>query len=580
MTELAPLNPLNTQGIKVVKYNEPRLDIQPERVYNAKMGGASYVNQSLAANSKSDQQITWSIVTPSTTVGVDRQIFIDLEFLTRSTDAAQQGVTPTGFGDKNLDMTGTGYRQFPIHSIIQTCNLRINGQSFSWEPSKQVHELLRYGNTYNERNLWIGASPHQPDSAAVTPFNPAGSRNPYSVYMDSNMEDSRNMRYWSTIVSDVAGNASFSSRFVEPMMLSPLNFGENETQCMFGVQNIEITLNLNDLKNIFCGGINNAGAQSGNFIFNAAAGPVVSTSTVTIVNAYVHVSYVTPQYDQKIPSLLHYPLYQTLKHEQNITPALAANTSSDPIPLNNLQLTQIPKRIYIYAKKTTPTPTDTDWTARITKLSILFDNTAGRLSTLDEFDIWRMCVRNGLQKTFLDWKSFTGSVLCLEFGTDIVMSPLLCSGVRGNFSWQPTITFFNQSANAELFTVYTIVVNEGVMSIDNSTVSYSVGALTQELLEQAPWTKAGMRMVSTNMYGSGFWKDFGTGFKKGFGSVMKIGQQVASLIGLIPDPRAQAVSQALGAVGSIGSKLAGQGRSTGGRKGGKVMRTASLAGRY
>lgn len=573
MTELAPLNPLNTQGIKVVKYNEPRLDIQPERVYNAKMGGASYVNQSLNANSYSDQQITWSVVTPSTLVGVDRQIFLDLEFLVRSTDAV-------GFGDANLDMVGTGYRQFPIHSIVQTCNLRINGQSFSWEPSKQVHELLRYGNTYNERNLWLGASPHQPDTAAITPFANPGSRNPYANYMDANMEDSRNMRYWSTITSAVAGNFAFTTRFVEPMMLSPLNFGENETQCMFGVQNIEITLNLNDLKNIFCGGINNnAVGANANFVFQGTAAPALSTSTVTI-QAYpkLHVTYITPQYDQKIPSLLHYPLYQTLKHEQNQTTTIAANnTAAVPITLNNLQLTQIPKRIYIYAKKTNPTPSDTDWTARITKLDILFDNTAGRLSTLDEFDIWRMCVRNGFTKTFLDWKSFTGSVLCLEFSTDIVMSPLLCSGVRGNFSWQPTITFSNPSANAELFTIYTIIVNEGVMTIDNSTVSYSVGALTQELLESAPWTKAGMRMVSTNMYGSGFWKDFGTGFKKGFGSVMKIGQQVAPLIGLIPDPRAQAVSQALGLVGNVGSKLAGQGR---GRKGGKVMRTASLAGRY
>ena len=61
--------------------------------------------------------------------------------------------------------------------------------------------------------------------------------------------------------------------------------------------------------------------------------------------------------------------------------------------------------------------------------------------------------------------------MCLEFATDLNINPLLCPGVRGNFSYQSAVTFFDVREPAivagnplpnYIYEMYSVFVPEGV----------------------------------------------------------------------------------------------------------------------
>ena len=51
-------------------------------------------------------------------------------------------------------------------------------------------------------------------------------------------------------------------------------------------------------------------------------------------------------------------------------------------------------------------------------------------------------LKNGLKRSWSEWNIYYGSVLCLEFGTDIVLNnEYQAEGVRGNFMLQMNLIF-------------------------------------------------------------------------------------------------------------------------------------------
>ena len=77
----------------------------------------------------------------------------------------------------------------------------------------------------------------------------------------------------------------------------------------------------------------------------------------------------------------------------------------------------------------------------ITNITMSFDNQDDRLASYQPFDLWQIACKNGLKSSWLEWSQILGAPMCLEFATDLNINPLLCPGVRGNFSYQSTVTF-------------------------------------------------------------------------------------------------------------------------------------------
>ena len=173
-----------------------------------------------------------------------------------------------------------------------------------------------------------------------------------------------------------------------------------------------------------------------------------------------------------------------------------------------------------------------------------------------------------------------GSVQCLEFGTDLNLNPLLCSGVRGNFQYSAQVTYRDvrdAGAPAVSYTLYTVMIPEGVLTVEDQLVSISVGSLTEEIVSQAPWAPHGYQMEVRNYYGGGFLANLWSGLKKAFKVVAPVARGVADVVGkiapMLPHPAAAAIGTGANVVGNVL-------RATGnGRTGGRRMRTSSLARR-
>lgn len=578
-------------SVKVLKVNEPRMDIEADRTYIAMMGASNVSTRSYTASSANESSVIWSVTTPSVRVGMDRRIEMELQFAVKAVGA--NGITPLPLNPllKSGNFLTSGLRQFPIHSIIEVLNVKLNDQAISSEPNKFIHALLAYGNDAEDRQNFMGSSPHIPDN--IFSYSEPGNRSPFKSYSDCGFEDSRNAQLW--ITSTDNNIILFTLR--ESLMISPFYWGKQDYQALFGIQNFEVNLTLSNIKRIlsayrndvFVGNFGNA-PDTANFWFDngGVAGINYNNLRVNIngeSNQKLHITFLTPQPGDVVPRLLHYPYYQTKLYTQNADTLAIGGVPPTPITLNNITLSEIPKRCYIYLKQQpTNEPTQVDFFATITNVVISFDNQDGRLSQLDTFDLWKLSCKNGLKRSFVEWQKALGSVLCLEFGTDLNLNPLLAPGVRGNFQFSAQITykdirdptFVTVALTAEniQYKLYVVMVPEGALTVEDQLVSISIGPLTQEYIDSAPFAPAGYRMNVVNYYGGSVIGNIWNGLKKAFKTAAPVVKDIAGVVGnvaqYIPHPTAQAVA--------VGSKAVN--KALGGRKkGGALLRKSSLAHR-
>lgn len=573
-------------SISLMKVNEPRLDIQPNRVYLTHMGATNVTTKPFNADSVSDSQIAWAITTPSVRVGLDKRIDVDLQF-----DVGCDGVDCV---DARTNKVTTGIRQYPIHASTETINARLNDQSFTFEPNEVIHPLLSYGNDIEDRQHFMSATAHKPDIywKYDQDGTNAGDRNPLGTFFNSGDEDSRNLQFFIQEFRPADGNGRFSNRYfrvrvIESLMMSPFYWGKNSHQALFGIQNFDLTLVFANLLRMVCG------TSSGWFDAQTGIFPGGSLTNFKVRLApdqtlqKLHITFLTPQPDVEVPAILHYPYYAIKTHRTDITTSVAGGVSVGNVNFNNITLHEIPKRCYIYVapKKYSNSSTMVhlpDFFTRINSINMNFDNQDGRFSSLDSYDLCKLSQKNGLKRSWLEWNKTIGSVLCLEFGTDITLAPLSAPGVRGSYQLSFSLNFSDLRDQGEApieYRMYLVLVPEGVLTVDNSLVSISVGSLTEQDIASAPIAPTGTRLGVSSFVGSGFMDVI----KKGWNWAKKIlpfAGPASRLIGTVASAIPHPIAQSVGKVASLGATALGSGRRRGGRKsGGRLLRSSSLASR-
>lgn len=600
-------------AIPVAKITDPLLDIV-SRVYLAKQGAASVTHQQVQAVSYSDAQVRWSVYTPSVNIGVDRRFYVEQDFtvnLGQFVAGPQVGQFPQ-FGQ--VFGNDTGLRQLPLASCLESVQLKLNNSTVSINLDDTIHALMRYGSSPQERTHYLSGSPSCPDqfsefanAGGAFEISVAGGRNPFADYVTKEEEVTRQFRCWVTSVTvpPGVGNpvSSFTIKVREPVFIPPLNWSERDVLCLFGIQTIDVTFSYSDLQKLVEGSFQVAG--------NAYTATVTNTPNTP---PRLHLFYASPQINMAIPKLLHYPYYElgryittgpTLNANpfpmlRGATPFAVAAGASGQVSVNNIQLQSIPKRIYIYVQESkgaglVDAKSRPNVWARVDRISVNWNSVAGKLSTAESYDLYRMSVKNGLEMSWLQWSRFCGSVLCIEPPTDLGLSPLEASGSRGSYQLQFQLDFTNLQNRAVTYQVYSLVVAEGFMTINDSLVSQDVGVLTETAIADAPTMPPGTMAEVTNMYGGGFWGDLWKGIKKGAKFVTGVASKVAPIVGsiasAIPHPAAQAIGRYAPMVGDVsgavnqmlpGGYLSGGARSGGrvaARRGGAMMARRGLSAR-
>ena len=103
-------------SISVVKYRDPRLDINPDRVYSVPISGQKFTVRDHNASSVSSNVISYDITTPSIRIGLQRKIELYDRFIITC------GGQPV---NANALLNPVGPRAWPMHSIMQLCTLEL-----------------------------------------------------------------------------------------------------------------------------------------------------------------------------------------------------------------------------------------------------------------------------------------------------------------------------------------------------------------------------------------------------------------------------------------------------------------------
>ena len=168
------------------------------------------------------------------------------------------------------------------------------------------------------------------------------------------------------------------------------------------------------------------------------------------------------------------------------------------ISSNNIQLSSIPRRLYLYIRMRNQdlysNPSFTDTFFQINNVNIQFQNKTGLLSNANMDQLYEMSVKNHCNMTFTQWSGgpvyqagslsaqigTIGSVVCIEFATDIGLESLEAPGKLGQYMLQVQVQATNVNQTLSISpTLYLVPVLEGTFTIEGlGRASTNVGVIS------------------------------------------------------------------------------------------------------
>lgn len=467
----------SVEGISSTIALDPRIANSPGHYFIEK--GSTSVNYFRnAATSYSDSNLIFSLIPPSKDIYVSKKMYLDLSArFTLTGDAGvgkllvdQQTVAP--FGNIMVSQTD-GLAFMPLQSrACENFSLQLNQQTISGNMKDWLAPLCLYGYGKTDDETYLSTGPAKPDQFAVMGrWQQLGDgRNSLSSYGASEFQNRGSFLY--KVVSNTQTQAVIDVEWTEQLMLSPLQVQNKDEQGFIGLNNLTLNLSLSRLERMW----NHDNANGHN---------VTSIAATINKRPELRLCYLTPPLLAKSSLNNTYSYYQIERYITDKNSELASG-AVDQYVSNNVQLSSVPKRVYIYARKRDSDRSgfDSDGYANIEKIDVQFNNMSGILSSSNERDLYDLSCRNGLSVPWTAWKYWLGSVLCLSFDRDIGLNELTSCGMAGQYNMMVTVNIKNITDAPQYYSLYMVVVSEGTVKIVGTTVSKSVGAVVPQNLFQ------------------------------------------------------------------------------------------------
>lgn len=523
---------LNYKPLTPVLVKDPRVILDNERQYAVLEGGTRFTQKAWTSTSVSTSNINFSCPPPSSSHIIDRRVSLTLPV--RIIFAAS-AVDP-GYSVINPGMDAP--RAFPIHSALDTVNLSINNCTVSQNMGEIIHALLRFNACddlmeldYSETPAYLDLAQNYQDlfgtnrsELAMSGASPDGSipaRGAFSQYHVVYNFTNPNPPGGAAL----PGYAVVDCVFTEQIMLSPLHWGKL-TDLASGFTNVtsnDWTFNfLNQGANRFWSHNNEHSVipdnscqiAFNNFVNLRYPGQPPDVNYQFFYGAsqpVLNINYITPRSNSMVGphTPIVYPYFNITKYATDTKAPIPYGIMS-PIQSNNIQLSSIPRRVYVYAREENASyyanPSKTDTFYAIDGITVQFENNTGLFAQATQNQLWEMTRKNHCNISWQDWSGRpyykeggaaytafnqntaapidgiyggTGSVFCMEFSTDVGLSDLDAPGV-GNSSYnlqiQANVRNCDPSGSKDAVNVslYVLVVSEG-----SFTISESGAALTQ-----------------------------------------------------------------------------------------------------
>lgn len=548
------LNPVQNEVLRV---NDPVTNLNSKRDYIVLRGGSVNSWQQFPATNVNTNTIQITCNPPSRDIIVNRKVYLRAQFT----------LTFTGVGNPLLRMdVADAPRAYPLSQVINTLQMTINDDTLTLAPFNQYWPaLLWYHNRMCQRREDYSMTPSMLDQSQNYSDIFGGIRSPLQGYRAGAPEnDEPRAGFSGMTITNGNNTATVVMTITEPIFLSPLYFGSGNSSGLIGIENMAFTATLGNLQRLWShDGVN---------------GNSVTALTVAINSASLLFNYITPDTVSHIPRQLSYPYFNLVsyptKGSLNVAPGGAFSQT-----MQNIQLASIPRRIYIFARMDDSLlqANNTGFLlsdsycafANSNPISLTWNNNQF-LSQASVQDLYQMSVRNGVQMSWNQWNAQApngvnpnpnavttgvGSILCVDFGTDIGLSPLEAPGVLGQYQLQFTVNMINTNPTQTFIpTLYCVVVSEGAFNVINGSCNHKIGVLTHSDVLNSRLAPSITMNDLHNVYGGGigdFFRSIVSGAEGAFKGIKKVLPVAEQILKVIPHPYAQRAAEGVRTVRNV-----------------------------
>jgi hypothetical protein len=407
------------------------------------------------------------------------------------------GAAPANLYRQNYDAP----RAYPIASSISNIAVTLNNTTVSLNTSDVIQALLRYNTGVHLKNHDYSLTPNYPDQSQNYSDLTGSVRSPLGNYSSQSDEcPAARGSFPYTIVTNTPTQFVVDAVFTEEVYLPPFYWGCGNMGGYIGLQTLDWNINFlgASANRMWSHDPSNGGAAitSSSYQFNNFAGGFSYSQAVPTLLF----EYITPKELQTIPRSVCYPYFVIDRYPTDFS-ALAAYGSpgsSAILNSNNIQLNSIPRRMYIYARANNtslyaPAGSQlTDTYLAITNISVNWNNYSGLLSSASQQQLYLMSIKNHCNMSWEQWSGgpvfngdnqsvgTVGSILCIEFGTDIGLMDQEAPGLLGTYQLQLNVTVQNMNTTQGITpTLYIVTVSEGTFTIENNRSVSQIGVISK-----------------------------------------------------------------------------------------------------
>jgi hypothetical protein len=380
--------------------------------------------------------------------------------------------------------TNDGFRSYPISSVIQSLQVTINNGQVATNLNLYIQAFLRYNNGVMQQDYDLSMSPSMLDQfqnladwSAAAPIG-GSARNPLAGYGENSAQASRGAFPYDTVVNanfapGAAAVSTITATLVEPLFIAPFTWGQGDDSGFLGVQTMNFNIQTGTAAGLSYMWSHATGAPGINAL--DANQPVVTFTAPP----QLLFTYITPDSREPIPATISYPNFTIIGFPQTIG-AIAAGATAPATSVSNIQLENIPNRIFIFARErqADATVATSDVFGYISSINITFNNKSSLLASATAQDLYQISLRNGCCLSWPQWRRQVGSVIALDPSLDLGLRSEDADGSLGarNLIVQAVVT--NPGTVQKNYELMVVVVTEGVFTIANQQAVQSVAVLT------------------------------------------------------------------------------------------------------
>lgn len=552
---------LSFQPLKAVEVRDPRTIIDNQRDYAILKAGSQTTWKQYTTTSVSQSSIQFSCPPPSGGIIVDRKMYFYLPVKLTFT-----GIPPVG--QTLLQANRDAPRAYPIASSIDTFQATINNQSVSINIADIVHAMLHFNTDAKLKNRDYSMTPTCPDQSQQYGDLFDSIRSPLQNYGDSNDESVMGRGGFNYVITanpvstGVSLTATVEMAVCEPIFLSPFYWGMSNESGFFNVNTMDFNLTfLGTAANRMWSHDDIGGTNvitSASVTFGGLTGGPTSFANGLGNQPLMLFNYITPQETQVLsPNMaISYPYFDVQRYPTDYGSAVTAG-SMVTMNSNNIQLSSIPRRLYIYIRERNndlySNPSHTDTFFQINQITVQWQNKNGLLASASPLQLYEMSLKNHCNMSWTQWyggpvykpgsvsstMGTIGSIVCIEFATDIGLDSLDAPGKLSQSMLQVSVNAVNVSNHSISPTLYIVPVLEGTFTIEGlGRASTNIGVISsQDILDakSSPFVNyKDVEHVNGGNFLSGL-KDFGRKLYTG----LRESKAISNILGAIPNQYTQ-----------------------------------------